>query len=78
MREAASRTAMATSLMRALHSRSDASPLLDDPWGDRLIPNSERDRMSQRILTRMNSEARARALLTPDSILDEFLRTNAA
>ncbi|WP_375786688.1 class I SAM-dependent methyltransferase [Bradyrhizobium sp. Pha-3] len=78
MREAASRTAMATSLMRALHSRSDASPLLHDPWGDRLIPKSERDRMSQRILARMNSEARAGALPTPDSILDEFLRTNAA
>ncbi|HEX7920344.1 MAG TPA: class I SAM-dependent methyltransferase [Bradyrhizobium sp.] len=78
MREAASRTAMATSLMRALHSRSDASPLLDDPWGDRLIPDSERDGMSQRILARMDSEARARALPTPDSILDEFLRNNAA
>jgi methyltransferase (TIGR00027 family) len=33
-----SRTALATSLMRALHTRSDPRPILDDPWGDRLLP----------------------------------------
>jgi O-methyltransferase involved in polyketide biosynthesis len=73
-----SRTAMVTSLMRALHSRSDPSPLLDDPWGDQLVPKSEREKMRQRILVGMDSDARARALRTPDSILDEFLLTNAA
>jgi methyltransferase (TIGR00027 family) len=73
-----SRTALVTSLMRALHSRCDPSPLLDDPWGDRLVPSSEREEMSQRILARMGSEARARALRTPDSFLDEYLLTNAA
>ncbi|MCA6122055.1 class I SAM-dependent methyltransferase [Bradyrhizobium sp. WSM 1704] len=64
--------------MRALHSRSDPSPLLDDPWGDRLVSQSERDAMRQRILARMDSDARARALRTPDSILEQFLLTNAA
>ena len=73
-----SRTALVTSLMRALHSRSDPSPLLDDPWGDQLVPKSERERMSQRILVRMDSGARARALEAPNAILDEFLLTNAA
>jgi methyltransferase (TIGR00027 family) len=73
-----SRTATVTSLMRALHSRCDASPLLDDPWGDRLVPPSERERMSQRILARMDSEARARALQAPDSFLDKFLLANAS
>jgi methyltransferase (TIGR00027 family) len=57
-----SRTALATSLMRALHSRTDPSPLLDDSWGDRLVPESEREKMSQRILARMDTDARARAL----------------
>jgi methyltransferase (TIGR00027 family) len=38
----ASRTALATSLMRAVHIRSDPSPLIDDPWGDRLVPESVR------------------------------------
>ena len=78
MVESPSRTALATSLMRALHSRSDPYPLLDDPWGDRLVPESERERMIQRILARMDSDARDRALLAPDSVLDQFLLTNAA
>jgi len=73
-----SRTALATSLMRALHARRDPSPLLDDPWGDRLVPQSERDRFGQRILARMDSDARAAALRAPGSMLDDFLLTNVA
>src|SRR6202051_1405162 len=72
------RTALATSLMRALHARRDPSPLLDDPWGDRLVPQSERDRFGQRILARMDSDARAAALRAPSSMLDDFLLTNVA
>jgi hypothetical protein len=78
MVESPSRTALATSLMRSLHSRSDPCPVLDDPRGDRLVPESERERMSQRILARMDSAAAPRALWAPDFILDEFLLTNAA
>lgn len=37
---AASRTALATSLMRAAHTRLDPYPLIDDAWGDRLVPES--------------------------------------
>lgn len=37
---AASRTALATSLMRAAHTRRDPHPLINDPWGDRLVPES--------------------------------------
>ncbi len=32
-----SRTAMGTALMRALHTRADPLPLIDDPWGERLL-----------------------------------------
>jgi O-methyltransferase involved in polyketide biosynthesis len=39
----ASRTALATSLMRALHTRRDPQPLIDDPYGERLVPESIRD-----------------------------------
>jgi methyltransferase (TIGR00027 family) len=78
MESSPSRTALVTSLIRALHSRSDPSPLLDDPWGDQLVPTSERERMSQRILASMDSGARARALQAPNAVLDEFLLTNAA
>jgi len=73
-----SRTALVTSLMRALHSRTDPSPLLDDPWGVRLVPEVERERMIQRILARMERDARARAMRAPDSILDDHLLSNAA
>ena len=73
-----SRTALVASLMRALHSRADPSPLLDDPWGDLLVPRSEREAMTERILARMDPEARARALLAPGSVLDEFLLSNTA
>ncbi|HEV7356431.1 MAG TPA: SAM-dependent methyltransferase [Steroidobacteraceae bacterium] len=39
-RLAASRTAIATSLMRAAHTRLDPAPLIEDPWGDVLIPDA--------------------------------------
>jgi methyltransferase (TIGR00027 family) len=73
-----SRTALATSLMRALHSRRDPSPILDDPWGDRLVPKSVRDGMSERILARMDPDARAAAMRAPGSLVDDFLLANSA
>lgn len=39
-RPAASRTALATALMRAAHTRTDPHPLINDLWGDRLVPES--------------------------------------
>jgi methyltransferase (TIGR00027 family) len=41
----ASMTAIGTALMRAVHTRLDRPPLIDDPWGDRLILGDERDAM---------------------------------
>jgi len=78
MESSPSRTVLVTSLMRALHSRRDPSPLLNDPWGDRLVPLSERQSMRERILARMDEEARTRALRAPDTVLDDFLLSNAA
>src|ERR1700734_2445640 len=46
----ASRTALATSLMRAAHTRLDPHPLIDDPWGDRLVPESVRGVMADAAL----------------------------
>jgi methyltransferase (TIGR00027 family) len=40
-----SATAVGTSLMRAAHTRLGDPPLIDDPWGDRLILGEERDRL---------------------------------
>lgn len=39
----ASATAIGTALMRAAHTRHDRPVLLEDPWGDRLVLDAERD-----------------------------------
>jgi methyltransferase (TIGR00027 family) len=75
---AVSRTALATSLMRAAHTRLDPNPLIEDPWGDRLVPESVRDVFRRDALARMDDEARTRALNSPDTVLDESLRRSAA
>jgi methyltransferase (TIGR00027 family) len=49
---AASRTALATSLMRALHSRQNPHPLIDDRWGDVLVPPAQRERFDPASLLR--------------------------
>ena len=36
----ASRTAIAASLMRAIHTRADPYPIHSDPWGDRIVPGT--------------------------------------
>lgn len=63
-----STTALATALMRALHTRADPLPLLDDPWGDRLVPDAVKDRM----------RARAPTGTPADIALDAGLRASAA
>jgi methyltransferase (TIGR00027 family) len=47
-----SRTALSTSLMRALHSRSDPHPVIQDPWGDRLVPPDFRETLPDELLAR--------------------------
>jgi methyltransferase (TIGR00027 family) len=44
----ASTTALATALMRAAHTRLDRPVLIEDPWGDRLILDEEREAMRAR------------------------------
>jgi methyltransferase (TIGR00027 family) len=64
----ASRTALATSLMRAAHSRLDPNPLIDDPWGDRLVPEPVRELL----------RARAAAAISPDATVDDYLVASPA
>jgi methyltransferase (TIGR00027 family) len=45
-----SRTALATSLMRALHTRTAKLPLIDDNWGDRLVPEVARQALPEAAL----------------------------
>jgi methyltransferase (TIGR00027 family) len=62
----ASKTALITSLARAIHTRTAAKPILNDPWGDVLVPDSAR-------------EAVRKAWLLADSVdLESFLKTRPA
>jgi hypothetical protein len=49
----ASKTALATSLMRAAHMRLDPKKLIDDPRGDRLVPDPVREVIRDAALCRM-------------------------
>jgi methyltransferase (TIGR00027 family) len=74
----ASRTALATSLMRAAHTRLDPHPLIDDIWGDRLVPDSARELFRESALARMRIDAREKALASPETIVDESLLRSRA
>ncbi len=69
----ASRTALSTSLMRAIHTRRDPKPLIRDPWGDLLVPAAARERIYNDALAQMDAAARTQAMRHPDSIVDDFL-----
>jgi O-methyltransferase involved in polyketide biosynthesis len=56
----ASRTSLATSLMRAVHTRLDPYPLIHDPWGDRLVPSAFRVAYRAAMLARVGPEERER------------------
>jgi len=45
----ASQTALATALMRSLHTRADPQPLIQDPWGDRLVPELVLEAIRERV-----------------------------
>jgi methyltransferase (TIGR00027 family) len=69
----ASRTALATSLMRAAHSRLDPKPLIHDLWGDRLVPEEARGMLRQAALSRLEGDALRRAQESPDSSFDQAM-----
>src|SRR5262249_35151800 len=54
----ASMSALGTSLLRAIHTRLDRPPLIDDPYGDRLVSDAERAFLLERILLTLSAEAR--------------------
>src|SRR5437867_11073326 len=75
-----SRTALATSLMRARHTRLDRPTLIEDPWGDLLVPESDRDAIRKTAAGRLDPDDRKRldALRSPQAVLDAGLRANPA
>lgn len=74
----ASITAMSTSRMRAIHTRRDPQPVLNDPWGDQLVPASmlvaavaQRDPASNSDTGDISEEELA-------SLSDDFMRASPA
>ena len=76
--QTASRTALATSLMRALHVRTDPHRILDDPWGDRLVPAQARALVYQMIRNRAPELPAAPDPDTQQRAIDASLRANVA
>jgi methyltransferase (TIGR00027 family) len=52
-------TALGASVVRAVHTRSDRAPLINDDWGDRLVTDAERDKLRDAALSGLVPEARA-------------------
>jgi methyltransferase (TIGR00027 family) len=74
----ASRTALVTALMRSRHTRLDPKPLIDDPRGDRLVPETVRGALRDIAFSEMDAQARERALAAPERIVDDYLRSVSA
>src|SRR4051812_350641 len=77
----ASLTAMGAALMRAAHTRLDRPPLIDDPWGERLLTPSDRARLRDAVPGRVPLRAHPsygavilRARFTEDALADAVAR----
>lgn len=74
----ASQTALATALMRSLHARVDPQPLIDDPWGDLLVPDAVIEAIHQRVLAGASAERIDAAKAGAKEFVDAFLRASPA
>ena len=70
----ASKTALITSLMRALHTRFDPNRIIDDPWGDRLVPGAAREAILQRVIEATGTDHRTVADTDKDAFVAAWLR----
>jgi methyltransferase (TIGR00027 family) len=72
----ASLTALGAALMRAVHSRLGPSPLIDDPWGDRLVLEAEREAVLSVVLKSLSPRAREECEKRgdPHTVLDAALQ----
>ena len=74
----ASVTALGAALMRSVHTRVSPSPLIDDPWGDRLVLEAERAIVLNVVLNGLSPQVKERCqkLGTPEAILDAALQAH--
>jgi methyltransferase (TIGR00027 family) len=73
-------TAFGVALMRSVHTRLDRPQLIDDPWGDRLASETEREALVELVLSSLEPATRAQIVATSTSqtLLDAALRANPA
>jgi methyltransferase (TIGR00027 family) len=66
----ASMTALGTALMRAAHTRLGEPALIEDPWGERLVTDTEREALQQVALADLDPERRREleAMTSPDEM----------
>jgi methyltransferase (TIGR00027 family) len=69
-------TAIGTALMRAAHTRLGDPALIDDPWGERLVTDSERDALLQVALVGLDPQRRQQleALASKDEMWTAAVR----
>jgi methyltransferase (TIGR00027 family) len=74
----ASRTALVTSLMRAVHTRFDRPALIEDPWGDRLVPEADRIAIQELVTSALDPAVRSKidGLGSSEAVLHAGLRVN--
>src|SRR3569832_764269 len=78
MEDRPSRTALTTALMRSLHGRMDPLRLLDDPWGDTLVPERVWQAVAQRAIEQLPPERRAAAQASLHATAAAVLHANPA
>lgn len=74
----ASKTALATSLMRAVHTRTDPNRIIDDAWGDRLVPQGARESVRQRARRAASTDHDNAGHADTDALVDAWLQGNPA
>lgn len=70
---AVSLTALGASLMRAIHTRRAPNPLINDPWGDRLVPEAARETMLRIVVANLDADERDKALMSPETTIENYL-----
>jgi methyltransferase (TIGR00027 family) len=64
--------------MRAVHTRLDPKPLINDPWGDRLVPGAARGLILEAALAGLDAGARVVAMASPGTLVDRYLMASPA
>jgi methyltransferase (TIGR00027 family) len=70
----ASSTAIGTALTRAAHTRLDPDPLIDDAWGDRLVPALNRANSRSLAVALLAARGEPAPAMEPQAALDHMLR----